>query len=443
MTIRPPRFRTPGGRPRPAAASAAPVVTARSATSLARNLALAYGLLIAYACLHPLTGWKASGLPVFDYLLAPWPKYFIPADFAFNGTIAGLSSDPKSRAKVDLKGRVDRYAPAEIAGQINLLSAALYTDVRVKFDGVEMTSVTPYSGHFAGYAIEKGKLSIDVSYLVENRQLTAKQKFIIDQLQLGDRVESPDAVKLPLKLAVALLKDRNGVIDIDLPMSGSLDDPQFRMGPLIWKAFVGLLTKVATAPFALLAKLGGRNDEINQLDFEPGSAALDAAGQERMAALVKALNERPSLELEVPTSFSPEADGNALARAKLDMRLPALAQTAEADAAARFDLLRKQHEKELGAKMPLPASAAAALEQRKKKGGQPDYATANAALMQGLLEKSPASEAELGDLARARAEVIRTALLGSGEIDAKRVFVLGMNPVAAVDGKVRVELALK
>src|SRR4029079_16657682 len=183
---------------------------------------------------------------------------------------------PKSRAKVDLKGRVDRYAPAEISGELNLLSAALFTDMHVKFDGVEMTSVTPYSGHFAGYAIEKGKLSIDVNYLVKDRQLAAKQKFVIDQLQLGDRVESADAVHLPLKLAVALLKDRNGVIDIDLPLTGSLDDPQFRMGPLIWKAFVGLLGKIVTSPFTLLAKLGGREDEINQLDFAAGSAVLDA-----------------------------------------------------------------------------------------------------------------------------------------------------------------------
>ena len=260
---------------------------------------------------------------------ANFADYWIKPNYAVSlqelaGSISGLSSDPKSRAKVDLKGRVDRYAPAQIRGEMNLLSADLFTDMHVKFDGVEMTSVTPYSGHFAGYEIEKGKLSIDVAYLVENRQLTAKQKFVIDQLQLGERVESPDAVKLPLKLAVALLKDRNGVIDIDLPLSGSLDDPQFRIGPLIWKAFVGLLTKIATAPFALLARLGGSDDEINQLDFAAGSSALDPAAQERMTALVKALSERPSLELEVPTVYSPDADGKALAQARLDARLAAV-----------------------------------------------------------------------------------------------------------------------
>jgi len=379
---------------------------------------------------------------------ANFADYWIKPNYAVSlqelgGSISGLSSDPKSRARVDLKGRVDRYAPAEIAGTLNLLSAALFTDIHVKFDGVEMTSVTPYSGHFAGYAIEKGKLSIDVAYKVENRQLTANQKFHIDQLQLGDRIESPDAVKLPLKLAVALLKDRNGVIDIDLPMTGSLDDPQFRLGPLIWKAFIGLLGKIATSPFTLLAKLGGREDEINQVDFAAGTASFDAAGQERMAALAKALNERPSLELEVPTAYAPDADSQAIGKARLDERLRALGANADTTDAQRFDLLRKAFEKDLGARTPLPAAAAEVLEQRKKKAADVAYEAANGELIAALAEKNPVSEAELGDLARARAQLIRDALLSSGQIDAKRVFVLGIKPVAVVDGKVRVELALK
>jgi len=368
------------------------------------------------------------------------PNYAVSLQ-ELSGGISGLSSDPKSRARVDLKGRVDRYAPAEIRGTLNLLSAALYTDIHVKFDGVEMTSVTPYSGHFAGYAIEKGKLSIDVTYKVQDRQLAATQKFVIDQLQLGERVDSPDAVKLPLKLAVALLKDRNGVIDLDLPLTGSLDDPQFRVGPLIWKAFVGLLGKIVTSPFTLLAKLGGRSDEINQVDFEAGSAALDAAAQERMTALAKALTERPSLDLEVPTAYAPDADGKALATASLEQRLGPAAQ--DVDAAARYELLRKQFDKELGAKTPLPATAATVPELRKKKGQEVPYDAANQELTQALLERFPASEAELGELARARAQAIRDALLKDGSIDAKRVFVLGIKPVAAVGGKTRVELTLK
>src|SRR5256885_4304568 len=139
------------------------------------------------------------------------------------GTVTGLSSDPTSRAKLDIDGKVDRYSPVHIGGTLNLLSAALFTDVTMSFKELDLTIVNPYSGHFAGYRIDKGKLSVDVSYKIEQRKLGAQQHFVVDQLQLGDRVDSPDAVHLPLKIAVALLKDRNGVIDINLPMSGSLD----------------------------------------------------------------------------------------------------------------------------------------------------------------------------------------------------------------------------
>ena len=378
---------------------------------------------------------------------ANFADYWIKPNYAVSlqeltGSISGLSSDPKSRARVDLDGRVDRYAPAQIKGELNLLSAALYTDVHVKFDGVEMTSVTPYSGHFAGYQIEKGKLSIDVTYQVNNRQLSARQKFVIDQLQLGDAVESPDAVHLPLKLAVALLKDRNGVIDIDLPLSGSLDDPQFRVGPLIWKAFIGLLGKIVTSPFTLLAKLGGREDQINEVDFAAGSAVLDGAAQERMKALAKALNERPSLELEVPTAYSPDADGQVLAQAKLESRLTAAGARPAMTDPDRFTLLRKQYEKE-SEKSPLPAAALTVLDMQKQKGAEVPYKAGIEQLEAALRDKQPASEAELGDLARARTQAVRDALLADGQIDAKRVYVLGSKPVAAVNGKVRVELALK
>ena len=247
------------------------------------------------------------------------PNYRVGIE-QLNGEIVGLSADPASRATLDLEGKVDRYAPATIKGTMNLLSADLYTDINLKFAGVDMTSVTPYSGRFAGYKIEKGKLSVDVTYYVENRALDAKQKFVIDQLQLGEKVESPDAVSLPLKLAVALLKDRNGVIDIDLPMTGSLDDPKFRLGPLIWKAFIGLLTKIATAPFALIGSLFGGGPEVNAIEFDAGATALDPAGLEKMAAVQKALVERPALQVDVPMAFSAELDGGLIEKQALESK---------------------------------------------------------------------------------------------------------------------------
>jgi hypothetical protein len=243
-----------------------------------------------------------------------------------NGSILGLSSDPHSRAKVELKGKVDRYAPVHIWGETNPLAATTYSDIKMNFKGVELTSATPYSGRFAGYKIEKGKLSVDIDYKIENRKLTAAHKFVIDQLELGERVDSPDAIHLPLKIAVALLKDRNGVIDIDLPVTGSLDDPQFKIGPLIWKAVLNLLGKIATAPFALLGHLFGGGEQMNYIDFHPGSAVLDPSEHDKLVALVKALEEKEKLELDVPVTFSPDLDRPGLAAAHLNTRLLELSQ---------------------------------------------------------------------------------------------------------------------
>ena len=383
---------------------------------------------------------------------ANFADYWIQPNYAvnlqnMNGSILGLSSDPKSRAQVEFEGKVDRYAPAKISGDINLLSAALYSDLKVSFKGVEMTSVTPYSGRFAGYKIEKGKLSIDVAYLVENRTLSAKQRFVIDQLELGERVESEDAVRLPLKLAVALLKDRNGVIDIDLPMTGSLDDPQFRMGPLIWKAFVGLISKAATAPFKLLGSLFGGGEEMNIIEFEAGSAALEPAAQEKIASIARALTERPGLQLEVPTTYSPELDRESINARRLEGLLRSLPKSddlALADPAQRFELLMSQYRADYGTRTELPPAALALNSTRKGERAPEAIATANQELQQAITQKHAVTDTDLEQLGQSRARAIQDALLGAGTLDATRVFILGANPSAPTDSKkVRLELSLK
>jgi hypothetical protein len=371
------------------------------------------------------------------------------------GTIIGLDSKPGSRAKVKLDGNVDKYAPAKITGEMNILSQSAYSDITVSLKGVELSTVTPYSGRFAGYKIEKGKLTIDVNYLVENRQLKAGQHFVVDQLELGERVESPDAVHLPLKLAVALMKDRNGVIDIDLPMTGSLDDPQFRIGPLIWKAFVGLLTKVATSPFAWLGRLGAGDPEMNVIEFLPGEAALEPAGAERLGSVAKALGERPTLSLDVPMAYRPDVDGPALAKKLLEARLQLAADkqgtrkrgvteiSAVEDPARRFDLLLEQFRADLPRGTPLPAPAATLAETRRKDTDTETYVAANAGVEAALLANRPVSERELDELGAARGRAIQDVLLGGGGLDPARVFLVRAKDVKAEGGKVRAELALK
>ncbi|HEY9145556.1 MAG TPA: DUF748 domain-containing protein [Thiobacillus sp.] len=229
------------------------------------------------------------------------------------GVVTGLSTDPATTAQVELDGKVDEFGSARIRGSIQPFRATDFTDLKLTFRNLEMTNMTPYSGKFAGRKIDSGKLSVDLEYKIKDRQLTGENKFIVNKLKLGERVDSPDALHLPLDLAIALLEDSNGVIDLDLPVSGSLDDPQFSYGRIIWKAIVNVLTKLVTAPFRALGKLLGISSEkLEAINFDPGSSALLPPEQEKLKTLVEALAKRPALTLTLEPGYDPEADRRAL-----------------------------------------------------------------------------------------------------------------------------------
>jgi hypothetical protein len=249
-----------------------------------------------------------------------------------------------------------------------------------------------------------------------------------------------------LKLAVALLKDSNGVIDLGLPVTGSLDDPQFRLGPIIWKAFIGLLTKIATSPFKLLGSLFGGDEEMNLVEFAPGSATLEPAARQRLSGLVKAMKERPGLQLEVPAVYSTEVDGAALATQAVDQKIggtDGAEAGAGADPAQRFAQLVAQFRAEFGEQTALPGSAPAVLETRKKKRDPQMLATANGELELALRQKNTAPPEALEALGQSRARAIQDALLAGGEVDPQRVFLIAPEAKPPVEGKVRIELSLK
>jgi hypothetical protein len=229
------------------------------------------------------------------------------------GTVTGLSSAPATRAQVKLTGSVDRFAPVDISGQINLLSTTAYSDIAMNFRNMELTTFNPYSGKYAGYNIAKGKLTTELHYKVEKRELDLQHHIVLDQLEFGDATNSKDAVPLPVRLAVALLKDRDGIIDINLPVSGSMDDPEFHVGRIIWKAILGLLTKIVTAPFDAIASLFGGGPDLSYVDFAPGSAALAPGETDRIDMLASALSQRPNLRLDIPLQTLSPADDAALA----------------------------------------------------------------------------------------------------------------------------------
>ncbi len=230
-----------------------------------------------------------------------------------SGIVAGLSTDPATTALVELDGKVDDYGSARLRGSIQPFRATDFTDLKLTFRNLEMAELTPYSGKFAGRKIDSGKLSVDLEYKIKQRQLTGDNKFVINTLKLGERVDSPDAMKLPLDLAIALLQDSNGVIDLDLPISGSLDDPQFSYGKIIWKAIVNVLTKLVTAPFRALGKLlGVSSEQMEAVNFDPGSSTLLPPEQEKLKLLAEAMAKRPALTLTLEPGYDPEADRRAL-----------------------------------------------------------------------------------------------------------------------------------
>ena len=240
------------------------------------------------------------------------------------GRITGLSSEAGSVASLELRGSYDNVAPLNITAKINPLSAKPYLDLQAEMKGIELTSFSSYSGKYAGYAIEKGKLSLFVNYKIENSQLEAENRVFLDQLTFGDPVESAEATTLPVTLAISLLKNRNGEIDLNLPISGSLNDPQFSIGGLVVKVIVNLFVKAVTSPFALLGSMFGSGEELSNVEFDFGLAAITPVAETRLGNLAKALIDRPALKLELTGRIDPENDREGLKKARINRKVRAL-----------------------------------------------------------------------------------------------------------------------
>ena len=394
------------------------------------------------------------GVVRIDDGLMNFADYSVKPQFAtgiqqLSGTIRGLSSRTDSRAELKLAGQVDRYAPVTIEGQVNFLAATHYAGVRMSFKNMELTGMSPYSGKFAGYWIDKGKLSADLDYKIQDRRLNANHHIVVSQLQLGGHVDSPEATSLPVRLAVALLKDGNGVIDLDLPVTGSLDDPDFRVGKIVWQLFINLLTKTITSPFRLLGALFGGGEELEYLDFAAGDGTLDAATRAKVATLLKALGARPGLSVDVPMGYDAGFDGPALLERNWQAELASLAtrrlSAAASDPAAvakllatpaaRRALLEKAYEDGFGRKAEVPAAAP---------GAPPEAAaaTATAWLEQQLKARHAAQPGELEALGAARAGAVQSALLEGTGLDPGRVFMVKAAPQSVKDDRLRLQLAL-
>lgn len=260
------------------------------------------------------------------------------------GSLGAFRSDSTEMAALELRGTVAGTAALEISGHLNPSAQPLMLDIAAKASDLELAPLTPYAAKYAGYAIERGKLSMDLNYRIQaDGKLEASNQVILNQLTFGERVDSPDATKLPVLLAVALLKDSNGVIDVRLPVSGSVNDPQFSVSGIVFKLILNLLGKALTSPFSLL--MGGGGPDLSYAEFVPGSAVLSEQGQATLSKVAKALQDRPGLNMTVTGAADPQSERDAIQAADLEQRLLAerrrelqRAQTAAGAAAAQQEL---------------------------------------------------------------------------------------------------------
>ncbi|AXK39751.1 DUF748 domain-containing protein [Crenobacter cavernae] len=233
------------------------------------------------------------------------------------GTINGLSTQPGRRGTVTLDGNVDRYGDAKVRGTLAPLSPTDDTDITLAFRNIPITSLNPYSMNFAGWRIDDGRLSTDLRYHLVNRQLKGENRVVINSIKLGEEVHDPDVTPLPLRLAVALLEDSDGIIDLNLPIEGSLDEPKFSYGHLVWQAIRNVIVKVVTAPFRALASLFG-GEGFDAINFAPGEAGIAPPEREKLDKLAQVLEKRPRVKVSLAGGVDVGKETRELARARAD-----------------------------------------------------------------------------------------------------------------------------
>jgi hypothetical protein len=343
-----------------------------------------------------------------------------------NGVVNGLSTKAGKVTQVEMDGKVDDYGSARISGSLQPFNVTDFMDIKLAFVNLEMNRLTPYSGKFAGRRIEAGKLSVDLAYKIKQQQILGTNKFVINKIKLGEKVESADAADLPLDLAIAILEDSNGVIDLDLPISGSLDDPSFSYSGIFWKAFRNVLTKIVTAPFRVLGKLfGGDGEDFDGIQFDAGVSEISPPELEKVANVSKALTKRQGLALGVVPSYNLALDTAAIKQATYRQQVveemgiqlepgqkpgPIDLENEEVQSAVDAlynDLTNKGLLKRMVSKLQTPEEG--------------HYEKAQTQLIASI----EVTDADLTALAAARAEAIQAALLANG-VSQDRVSILKM-----------------
>ena len=352
------------------------------------------------------------------------PQTFNSTFYNLGGRVSGLSSEESKFADVDLRGNLENHSPMQISGRLNPLRDDLFVDLKISFRDIELSPATPYSGTYLGYEIDKGKLFLDLKYRIERKQLSSENRIFIDQFTFGNKVESKEATNLPVRLAIALLKDRKGEIHLDLPVTGRTDDPQFSIWRLVGQVLKNLLVKAATSPFALLSSLAGSGQDFSVVQFEPGSSALPQAEEQKLEKLAKVLADRPGVKMEIKGFVDKARDPEGYRQEQLERKLRnekflylvKEEQTKEGDSSETVQVgaqeypgfLRAVYKKE---KFPKPRNALGLVKDL------PDNE-----MKKLIIANTVVGESELQSLARERAAAVINHLVAKGGLPPERLF---------------------
>jgi len=363
------------------------------------------------------------------------------------GRMTGVTSITTKPADVDIRGKIGRRIPVDITGKVHPFMSNLFVDLKASLRDFNLSPLTPYSGTYAGYKIEKGSLSFDLKYLIAGKKLDAENKVVIDQLTLGDRVESPKATNLPVSLAIILLRDSDGKINLDIPVTGRIDDPEFSVWRIILQVIVNLLKKAATAPFALLGSLFGGGEELSYIEFDYGSSDISEQNMKKIETLMKALKAKPALKLDIVGGVDMEQDREGLIREQFQRKLKAqklndlIRKGEKAESVDEITIERQEYDRYLkraysAEKFPKPRTIIGT------EKGLP-----NEEMEKLMMTHIIIKEDDLRLLATQRAETVADALLESGEIESGRVFIVEpktLEPGAKKDvKKSRIDFTLK
>jgi hypothetical protein len=360
-----------------------------------------------------------------------------------SGTIKNLSSQTDVMSEVNISGKLDQHAPLLITGIVNPLGDELFADLVFDFRDIELSPTSPYTGKFIGYTVAKGKLSLEMKYLVEGTKITGENKAFLDQFTLGETVESPDAMNLPVNLAISLLKNRKGEITLNVPVKGDLDDPVFSVGGVVFKVIINLIAKAATSPFALLGALIPDGEDLQYVDFTSGSSVIEGENAKKAETIAKVLYDRPGLKMDLKGSVNTDQESPVLHQKKFEQ------------------LLKNEKSKELSKKKkpssPVDEITIDSEEYKtflKKAYKKASFEKPKNAL--GFNKKLPPEEMEkllreniiitdddLRLLAIQRANAVKSLLVEAGPVEPERLFVIEPETGADQNTSQRVEMIIK